>query len=117
MVFPYVSDKKYEFTSKPLILGKKIVDWVFGINEFPNEELIEFYDMLKLELDLKDDSTISKRWKANHEYFSGNLEKASNEYSELFDYAIENNDFPAWYLDDICIDGRNILFQHFHISY
>mgnify|MGYP005879486925 FL=1 len=112
LVFPYVSDKKYVFTSKPLILGKKIVDWVFGINEFPNEELIEFYDMLKLELDLKDDSTISKRWKANHEYFSGNLEKASNEYSELFDYAIENNDFPTWYLDDICIDGRNILFQY-----
>ena len=52
LVFPYVSDKKYVFTSKPLILGKKIVDWVFGINEFPNEELIEFYDMLKLELDL-----------------------------------------------------------------
>lgn len=112
LTFPYFNDKKYEFTSKPLILGKKIVDWIFGLSNFPDKELIDFYDNLKLEFDLSDDSTICRRWKANFAYFSGDLKKASTEYSELFDYAVNLNDFPEWYLDDICIDGRNILCQY-----
>lgn len=112
LTFPYFNDKKYEFTSKPLILGKKIVDWIFGLSDFPDKELIDFYDNLKLEFDLSDDSTICRRWKANFAYFSGDLKKASTEYSELFDYAVNLNDFPEWYLDDICIDGRNILCQY-----
>lgn len=112
LTFPYFNDKKYEFTSKPLILGKKIVDWIFGLSDFPGKELIDFYDNLKLEFDLSDDSTICRRWKANFSYFSGDLKKASTEYSELFDYAVNLNDFPEWYLDDICIDGRNILCQY-----
>ena len=112
LTFPYFNDKKYEFTSKPLILGKKIVDWIFGLSDFPDKELMNFYDNLKLEFDLSDDSTICRRWKANFSYFSGDLKKASTEYSELFDYAVNLNDFPEWYLDDICIDGRNILCQY-----
>lgn len=112
LTFPYFNEKKYEFTSNPLILGKKLVDWIFGLTEFPNKELIEFYKNLKLEFDLSDDSTIVKRWKANEAYFSGNLKEASDEYNELFEYAINFNDFPVWYLDDICIDGRNILHQY-----
>ena len=112
LTFPYFNDKKYEFTSKPLILGKKIVDWIFGLSDFPDKELMDFYDNLKLEFDLSDDSTICRRWKANFAYFSGDLKKASTEYSELFDYAVNLNDFPEWYLDDICIDGRNILCQY-----
>lgn len=112
LTFPYFNDKKYEFTSKPLILGKKIVDWIFGLSDFPDKELMDFYDNLKLEFDLSDDSTICRRWKANFLYFSGDLKKASTEYSELFDYAVNLNDFPKWYLDDICIDGRNILCQY-----
>lgn len=112
LTFPYFNDKKYEFTSKPLILGKKIVDWIFGLSDFPDKELIDFYDNLKLEFDLSDDSTICRRWKANFAYFSGDLKKVSTEYSELFDYAVNLNDFPEWYLDDICIDGRNILCQY-----
>lgn len=82
------------------------------MSDFPNKELIEFYHNLKLEFDLSDDSTICRRWKANFAYFSGDLKKASSEYSELFDYAVNLNDFPEWYLDDICIDGRNILCQY-----
>lgn len=112
LTFPFFNDKKYEFTSKPLILGKKIVDWIFGLSDFPDKELMDFYDNLKLEFDLSDDSTICRRWKANFSYFSGDLKKASTEYSELFDYAVNLNDFPEWYLDDICIDGRNILCQY-----
>lgn len=30
----------------------------------------------------------------------------------MFDYAVNLNDFPEWYLDDICIDGRNIFQQY-----
>ena len=52
LTFPYFNDKKYEFTSKPLILGKKIVNWIFGLSDFPDKELIEFYHNLKLEFDL-----------------------------------------------------------------
>lgn len=112
LTFPYFNDKKYEFTSKPLILGKKIVNWIFGLSDFPDKELIEFYHNLKLEFDLSDDSTICRRWKANFAYFRGDLKKASNEYDKLFDYAVNLNDFPEWYLDDICIDGRNIFQQY-----
>lgn len=112
LVFPNFNGKTYEFTSKPLILGKKIVDWIFGLSNFPDKELLEFYNIIKSEFDLSDDSTICKRWKANFAYFSGDLEKATNEYNELFDYAVNCNDFPTWYLDDICIDGRNILHQY-----
>lgn len=88
------------------------MDWIFGLSDFPDKELIDFYDNLKLEFDLSDDSTICRGWKANFAYFSGDLKKASTEYSELFDYAVNLNDFPEWYLDDICIDGRNILCQY-----
>jgi len=112
LVFPNFNGKTYEFTSKPLILGKKIVDWIFGLSNFPDKELLEFYNIIKSEFNLSDDSTICKRWKANFAYFSGNLEKATNEYNELFDYAVNCHDFPIWYLDDICIDGRNILHQY-----
>lgn len=112
LTFPHFNDKKYEFTSKPLILGKKIVNWTFGLNDFPDKELIEFYNNLKLEFDLSDDSTICRRWQANFAYFNGDLKKALNEYDKLFEYAVDLNDFPEWYLDDICIDGRNIFQQY-----
>ena len=115
IAFPHLKKEKYEFTSKPLILGKKIIDWIFGFCNFPNKELLEFYNIVKLNFDFDNDSTICKRWEANFSYFSGNLEKASKEYSELFDFAINSNDFPVWYLDDICIDGRNILHQYENI--
>ena len=82
------------------------------MSDFPDKELIEFYHNLKLEFDLSDDSTICRRWKANFAYFCGDLKKASNEYDKLFDYAVNLNDFPEWYLDDICIDGRNIFQQY-----
>ena len=82
------------------------------MSDFPDKELIEFYHNLKLEFDLSDDSTICRRWKANFAYFRGDLKKASNEYDKLFDYAVNLNDFPEWYLDDICIDGRNIFQQY-----
>lgn len=111
-VFPYFKDKKYEFTSIPLVLGKKMIDWIFGLCEFPNKELFNFYSIIKSEFDLSDDSTICKRWDANFAYFNHNLNLASKKYDELFDFAIKTNDFPAWYLDDICIDGRNILHQY-----
>lgn len=112
LVFPYFKDKKYEFTSVPLVLGKKMIDWVFGLCEFPNKELFDFYSIIKSEFDLSDDSTICKRWDANFAYFNHNLDLASKKYDELFDFAIKTNDFPVWYLDDICIDGRNILHQY-----
>mgnify|MGYP004645796997 FL=1 len=111
-VFPYFKNKKYEFTSIPLVLGKKMIDWVFGLCEFPNKELFNFYSIIKSEFDFCDDSTICKRWDANFAYFNHNLNLASKKYDELFDFAIKTNDFPVWYLDDICIDGRNILHQY-----
>lgn len=111
-VFPYFKDKKYEFTSIPLVFGKKMIDWVFGLCEFPNKELFNFYSIIKSEFDFGDDSTICKRWDANFAYFNHNLNLASKKYDELFDLAIKTNDFPVWYLDDICIDGRNILHQY-----
>lgn len=112
LVFPYFKDKNYDFTSIPLILGKKLIDWIFGLCEFPSKDLLKFYDIIKLEFDFNDNSTICNRWNANFAYFNGDLNLATKKYNELYNYAIKTNDFPIWYLDDICIDGRNILHQY-----
>ena len=112
LVFPYFKHKNYDFTSTPLILGKKMVDWIFGLCEFPSKDLLKFYDIIKLEFEFNDNSTICNRWNANFAYFNGDLHLATKKYDELYNYAIKENDFPVWYLDDICIDGRNILHQY-----
>lgn len=112
IIFPKFEDKKYDFISDYLIFGKKIIEWVFGVGVFPNKSLHSFYLKLQKEFKFSDDALICKRWKANLLYFDGNLKAASEEYEKLYDYAISKSDEPSWYLDDICIDGRNIFHQY-----
>ena len=57
LAFPYFKDKNYDFTSIPLILGKKLIDWIFGLCEFPSKDLLKFYDIIKLEFDFNDNLT------------------------------------------------------------
>lgn len=107
--FPCVLSKKYEFSSDKFIFGKKIIDWTFGKGQFPKKEIQKFYDDLKLDFELGDDSILVKRWNANSYYFSNDFDNANKSYSELYDEIIERNDIPTWYIDDVTIDGRNIL--------
>ena len=116
--FPCALSKKYEFTSDKLVFGKKIIDWIFGKEQFPKKEIQKFYESLKLDFDLEDDSILVKRWNANSYYFSNDFENANKAYSELYDEIVGRNDIPTWYIDDVTIDGRNILIDsHEKISY
>lgn len=116
--FPCALSKKYEFSSDKLVFGKKIIDWVFGKEQFPKKEIKKFYESLKLDFDLEDDSILVKRWNANSYYFSNDFDSANKAYSELYDEIVGRNDIPTWYIDDVTIDGRNILFDsHEKTSY
>lgn len=116
--FPCALSKKYEFFSDKLVFGKKIIDWVFGKEQFPKKEIKKFYESLKLDFDLEDDSILVKRWNANSYYFSNDFDSANKAYSELYDEIVGRNDIPTWYIDDVTIDGRNILIDsHEKISY
>lgn len=41
--FPCALSKKYEFSSDKLVFGKKIIDWVFGKEQFP-KSCVKLYD-------------------------------------------------------------------------
>ena len=110
-LFPYPMSKKYDFTSDKLIFGKKIINWIIGKDKFPENEIKKFYQILKDEFELDDNSIIVKRWNANSYYFNGNFKEANNQYSKLYDEVIEKKDIPTWYIDDISVDGRNILLE------
>lgn len=112
LFYPKCIKKSFEFTSKPLVMGKKIINWIYGLDEFPNEEIKEFYKDLKTDFDFNDDMVIVKRWNANSDYFNNNIEQASENYNKLYDELITNKNIPNWYLDDVCIDGRNLLAQY-----
>ncbi len=112
LFYPQFSDQSFNYKSNTLIFGKKIIDWVYGNDKFPNEEIQDFYSEIKEEFNFDDDSIIVKRWYANIPYFKGNLESASERYTKLFNEVIKTNNIPNWYIDDICIDGRNILHQY-----
>lgn len=110
-LFPYPMSKKYDFTSDKLVFGKKIINWIIGKDKFPENEIKKFYQALKEEFELDDNSIIVKRWNANSYYFNGDFKEANNQYSKLYDEVIEKKDIPTWYIDDISVDGRNILLE------
>lgn len=111
LFFPCARSKKYEFSSDKLLFAKMITDWIFGRGIFPEKEIQKFYDSLKLDFELDNDSILVKRWKANSYYFKNDFKNANKAYSDLYDEIIDRNDIPTWYIDDVSIDGRNILLE------
>lgn len=112
LFYPHFNDKTFDFTSKSLVFGKKIIDWVYGLAEFPSKEIQEFYNDLKIDFNFNDNTVIVKRWNANSAYFNSNIKQSSENYSKLYDELLKCKNIPEWYLDDICIDGRNLLHQY-----
>ncbi len=102
---------KIDETDNYILFGKRIIDWIFGLDIFPNSELSSFYNLLKKEFGFKEESLICKRWNANLLYFNGNQKETIDNYNSLLDSA-ETLDSPSWFIDDICIDGRNILHKY-----
>lgn len=109
LIYPKFIKKEYNFSSNTLIFGKKIVDWIFGINEYPFNEIEILYKELREEFEIKEESILGKRWNANKMYFEGKLLDAKNGYIDLKNDINSNNEIPYWLKDDILIDGRNIL--------
>lgn len=112
LIYPKYVHKKYDFNSNTLILGKKIIDWIFGLNGYPSKEIETLYKELQEEFEIKEESILGKRWKANKLYFEGKLEESKDKYIELKNEITSNRDIPYWLKDDILIDGRNILTKY-----
>lgn len=112
LFYPYFNKKTFDFTSNPLVFGKRIIDWVYGLDEFPSKEIQEFYNDLKIDFNFDDNTVIVKRWNANIAYFNSDVKQASENYSKLYDELLKCKNVPEWFLDDICIDGRNLLHQY-----
>lgn len=110
--YPYFNKKTFDFTSKPLVFGKKIINWIYGLEEFPSKEIQEFYSDLKTDFDFDDNTVIVKRWDVNTAYFNSDVKQASQNYSKLYDELVKCKNIPEWFLDDVCIDGRNLLHQY-----
>lgn len=109
LIYPKFIKKEYNFSSNTLRFGKKIVDWIFGISEYPFNEIEILYKELREEFEIKEESILGKRWNANKMYFEGKLLDAKNGYIDLKNDINSNNEIPYWLKDDILIDGRNIL--------
>lgn len=109
LIYPKYVHKKYDFNSNTLIFGKKIINWIFGLNGYPSKEIETLYKELQEEFEIKEESILGKRWKANKMYFEGKLEESKDKYIELKNEITSNRDIPYWLKDDILIDGRNIL--------
>lgn len=112
LFYPKAIKKSFDFTSKTLVMGKKMINWIYGLEEFPGKEIQEFYEELKSDFDLNDNTVIVKRWNSNSDYFNHHIKQACENYDKLYDDLITNKNIPNWYLDDICIDGRNLLAQY-----
>ena len=112
LFYPNLIKEEFSVKSKPLILGKKIINWIYGLEKFPTKDIEEFYKLIKVEYKFSNDTAIVKRWNANIAYFNNDLKRASDNYSMLYDDLKDVDSIPKWYIDDICIDGRNILHQY-----
>ena len=112
LFYPNLIKEEFSVKSKPLILGKKIINWIYGLEKFPTKDIEEFYKLIKVEFKFSNDTAIVKRWNANIAYFNNDLKRASDNYSKLYDDLKDVDSIPKWYIDDICIDGRNILHQY-----
>lgn len=106
-IFPKMS-KKYEFSGDYLNFSKELLDWIMGKTEFPLKkyklfckELINIYKIDK-------DDIILKRWEAFEYYFSSNISESVDIYKNILK-DIDSINCPNDLIDDILIDGRNIL--------
>ena len=111
-IYPKIIDKKYDFSSNTLIVGKELIDWIFGLSEYPSKKIEILYKEMQDEFEINEESILGKRWNANKMYFEGKLEEAKEKYIELKDEIISNVNIPYWLKDDILIDGRNILSKY-----
>lgn len=108
-IFPKLS-KKYEFSGDYLSFAKKILDWIIGIAEFPLKEYKLFCQELARIYKIDNGDIILKRWEAVGYYFSSNITECANIYNSILEN-IENLEYPNELIDDILIDGRNILVE------
>lgn len=108
-IFPKLS-KKYEFSGNYLLFAKEILDWIMGIAEFPLKKYKLFCQELTRIYSIDKEDIILKRWEAIGYYFSSNINECANIYNKILEN-IESIEGPNELIDDILIDGRNILIE------
>lgn len=108
-IFPKLS-KKYKFSGDYLSFAKEILDWIMGISEFPLKKYKLFCQELTRIYKVDKEDIIIKRWEALGYYFSSNITESVNIYNNILEN-IESLEYPNELIDDILIDGRNILIE------
>ena len=101
--------KDFIFDDTILNFGKELLEWLMGRKKFPLENLEEFYKELKKIYNINNNDILSRRWKALHKYFEGDINEAHKIYLELLNMKSDN--IENWLRDDILVDGRNITIQ------
>lgn len=102
------SSEKYQFSSNYLNFAKELLDWIMGNSDFPEKTYKKFCDELICIYKIDTNDVILKRWSAFEKYFTSNISETVNIYNEIFKDII-NLKCPSDLLDDILIDGRNVL--------
>ena len=103
-------EKKYEFYGNYLNFSKELLDWIMGMTEFPLKNYKSFCQELTRIYKIDKEDIILKRWDALGYYFSSNITESVNIYNNILK-SIESLECPNELLDDILIDGRNILVE------
>lgn len=99
-------EKKIDLKTDYDLLGKKIFDWILGLNGFPSEEYCKLLCDEEKNLDI-----YNKRRLSLNDYFSSNLEKCVDAYDHMFSL-IDSLNCSETYKNDILIDGRNINIEN-----
>lgn len=104
------SNNKYDFSGNYLKFSKGILDWIMGISKFPIEGYKLFCKELIQNYKIEETDIILKRWEAFEYYFSSNITKSLDIYYNILEN-IEKLECQYEIIDDILIDGRNILIE------
>ena len=99
---------KYDFSGDYLKFGKLLLNWIMGSNYFPIKEYENFCKVLAQTYNIPTDDIILKRWEAFGKYFSSDISSCVEIYENILK-DIDNLVCPSDFIDDILIDGRNIL--------
>lgn len=102
------SSEKCQFSSNYLNFAKALLEWIMGNSNFPEKEYKKYCEELIRIYKIDTDDVILKRWSAFEKYFTSDISGAVNIYNEIFK-DISNLKCPCDLLDDILIDGRNLL--------
>ena len=101
-------EKKYNFSGNYLLFAKSLLNWIMGLEDFPIKKYNKFCEELKRIYKINKKDILIKRWDAFGKFFTSNISESVNIYNNILSEIDKLNCSPS-FLDDMLIDGRNIL--------